>query len=267
VYPSLSRAGDNLEIHFIDVGQGDCTLINLPDGETMLVDTGSPAAGLTLIKYLRSIDINHIDHLIFTHPHDDHIGGIFNLLSEIKVTRFYDNGFSNFNSTIYGDYITLVRNDLSKYIILQNGESLELGDVTISILNPILPPTGNTNDDSIVLKLSYGDINVLLTGDMGRLRESRILKANMDLKSRIIKVSHHGDNDASTSDFLKGVNPETAIISVATYSKYARPGKAVLDRLRKKGAKIYRTDIHGSIKIVTNGKTYSVHTEKADQGR
>jgi beta-lactamase superfamily II metal-dependent hydrolase len=261
-HPAVTHAGSELEIHFIDVSQGDCTLIILPDGKIVLVDAGSPGAGPKVVTYLKSIGVDHVDHLIFTHAHDDHIGGIFSLLSEFRAHNIYDNGFSNFDSTLYGDYVALVRNDMLKYKILQAGKSLLSGSVKISILNPLLPPTGNLNEDSIVLKLSYENINVLLAGDMSHLGEKRLLQSKIDLNSQILKVGHHGDNDTGSSEYLQMVKPETAIISVAADNEYAQPGEAALKRLEQSGAKIYRTDISGTIIITTNGQTYAVKTEK-----
>ncbi len=251
-----------LAIHFIDVGQGDSTFITLPRGGNILIDVGSPAAGPKIVKYLKSLGVKEIGHLIFTHPHDDHIGGIFSVLSEFEVNNFYDNGFSNFNSTIYSDYIKSVRNDLSKYNILQSGESLSFYNVKIDVLNPLLPPTGNTNEDSIILRVHYGDIKILLSGDVGKLGERRLLNLNTDLNSHIIKVSHHGDNNAGSTDFLKNVKPEIAIISVNRINKYAQPHQGLLNRLKQANGKIYRTDQSGNITIKTNGKTYSIYTEK-----
>jgi competence protein ComEC len=227
-----------------------------------LIDTGSFWAGPRIVQYLKSIGIKHIDHLILTHPHDDHIGGIFSIFPEFEIKHIYDNGFSNFTSNIYRDYISLVRSDLSKYSILQAGESFNYNNLTIEVLNPLLPPTGDPNNDSIVLRALYGNLTVLLAGDIAQLGERRLLELNSTLKSSILKVGHHGHNDASSAGFLQRIMPETAIISVSKFDKYARPHQKVLDRLYKIGTKIYRTDLNGTIVLQTNGKTYSVHSER-----
>ena len=259
--PTASPVNNELAVHFLDVGQGDCTLILLPTGENILIDTGSPSAGPEIIRYLKSMDIKKIDHLIFTHSHDDHIGGIFSILSEFNVLNFYDNGFSNFKSTIYRDYITLIRRDLSKYNILQAGESLLFGKVRIDVLNPLLPPSGDMNNDSLVLKLVYGKIKIFLAGDLGLLGERRLVKGRDELASQILKVAHHGENDASSDDFLKRVKPEIAIITVSTMNQYAQPHQNVLNRLAQVGARIYRTDINGNIIFRTDGNTYTIKTK------
>lgn len=252
----------SVAIHFIDVGQGDSVFINLSSGENILIDAGSPSGGPEIVRYLKDIGVRKISHLIFTHPHDDHIGGVFSILSELEVDRFYDNGFNNFSSTIYGDYIRLVRDKLSRYNVLQAGETLLVEDLKIEVLNPLLPPTGNLNEDSIVLRIHFGDIAILLSGDIGQIGERRILNTDAGLSSQVLKISHHGENDVCSDEFLKRVDPETAIISVGVINKYARPHPELLDRLSEAGIVVYRTDRNGHIVLVTNGKTYSIKTEK-----
>jgi competence protein ComEC len=255
-----------ISIHFIDVGQGDSTLVELPDGGNMLIDAGSPAAGPGLVKYLRSAGIKHIDHLVFTHPHDDHIGGVFNILSEFEVGKFYDNGFSNFGSTIYGDYLKSVRGDLVKYKVLQAGEKLSFGELGIEVLNPLLPPTGDLNDDSIVLRLHYGDVRVLIPGDMGNIGERRLLSTGTELKSHVLKVGHHGADDACSEEFLAATAPKAAVITVSAVDKYARPENGALGRLEDAGIKVYRTDRNGHIVLKTDGVVFSMHTERSLNG-
>jgi competence protein ComEC len=259
---SSSNADGDLVIHFIDVGEGDASFIQLPDGDNVLIDTGSPAAGPELVDYLRSLKIRKINCLILTHPHDDHIGGTFSLLPAFEIEKFYDNGFSNFDSTMYFDYVTAIRGTLSKYGVLQAGESLVFHDTKINILNPLLPPAGDPNDDSIVLRLTYRDISILFAGDMSTRGESRLLKVAGDLKSQVLKAGHHGEADALSGEFLEAVGPEAAVLSAALINRYARPHQSVLDRLSRRNIKAYRTDIHGHIILKTDGRTFSITTEK-----
>ncbi|TNF55196.1 MBL fold metallo-hydrolase [bacterium] len=257
--PALTQG--EITLHFIDVGQGDSIFISLPEGENLLIDTGSPSGGPELSRYLTSLGIKKINHLILTHPDDDHIGGIFNVISTVEVDHFYDNGFSNFRSTIYPDYVRLIRQDLSKYRILQAGEALLFKNITIQVLSPLLPPTGNSNNDSIVLRIMYGDIKILLTGDLGHIGERRLIDTGTELGGQILKVGHHGERDACSQDFLEHVRPEVAIISVGSGNIYARPHPEIVSRLEKSGSKVYRTDQDGSIIIRTDGQKYSVKTE------
>ncbi len=258
--PTGRSVTGELTIHFIDVGQGDSTFIILPGGENILIDTGSPVGGPIIVSYLNSLGINRIDHLILTHPHDDHIGGIFSVLSEFEVDDIYDNGFNNFESAIYGDYIGLVRKDLSRYNILQAGEALRLDYLNIEVLNPLLPPTGNLNEDSIVLRLHFGDIKIFLCGDIGIEGEKRLLNLDTELSSHVIKIGHHGDKDAGSIEFLNKVNPEVAVISVGKINDYSQPHPELLNRLIKSGIEIYRTDAAGHVIFKTDGKTYSINT-------
>jgi len=261
-YPTKStvNADRTATIHFLDVGQGDSTLLSLPSGEIILVDAGEPSAGPKVSGYLKDLGISRIDHLIFTHPHDDHIGGIFPIMRDFEVINVYDNGFSNSDSDIYKKYISLIKKGPSIYHILRTGASLIFGDISIEVLNPQPPPTGNHNRDSIVMKIIYGNINLIMAGDMDSKGERELLKRFPDLSSRILKVSHHGDMDSTSDDFLKSLSPEIAIISVGIANKYARPHQEVLRRLNSAGSRVYRTDINGDIIMKTDGKGYTIIT-------
>jgi beta-lactamase superfamily II metal-dependent hydrolase len=260
--PAAQNINLELAVHFINVGEGDSTFIHAGNGENILIDAGSPAGGPEVVRYLKSLGVKKINDFIFTHSHDDHIGGIFSVLDEFEVDSFYDNGFSNFRSTIYSDYIKKVRGDLLKYNVLQAGETLHVGNVNIDVLNPLLPPAGNLNEDSIVLRLNAGDVKILLAGDMGQLGERRLLNAGTELSSRVMKIAHHGENDVCSDEFLQEVQPEKAIISVSRINKYARPHPELLKRLEDSGAEVFRTDRDGHIVFRTDGATYSVSTEK-----
>jgi competence protein ComEC len=266
--PVIFAEDDRLELHFIDLGDGESIFIKLPHegNKNILVDAGGPAAGPGLVEYLRSIGTRRIDHLIFTHPHDDHTGGGANVFSEFEVGNYYDNGSSNFDSTMYEDYLMSVRKDLSRYRVLQAGESLLFGGVKIDVINPILPLSGNLNEDSIVLRVRYGGIAILLAGDMGILGEKRLLNIGTELKSRVLKVGHHGDDDASSKEFLAAVGPQAAVIIVSAGNKYARPEQGTLNRLERAGIKVYRTDLNGHIVLKTDGKEFSLHIEKPLNG-
>jgi len=256
--PSTEKTYGLATIHFLDVGQGDSTLFSLPSGEIILVDAGGPSAGPRVSRYLKDLGISRINHLIFTHPHDDHIGGIFSIMRDFEVINVYDNGFSNSDSDIHKEYISLIKKDPSIYHILRTGKSLIFGDVSVEVLNPLPPSTGNHNRDSIVIKVTYGNINVFMSGDMESKGERDLLKRSSDLSSRILKVSHHGDRDSTSDDFLKSLSPEIAIISVGKANTYARPHQEVLERLKSAGIKVYRTDINGDIIIKTDGKGYTI---------
>ena len=249
-------------VHFIDVGQGDASFIELPGGENILIDTGSPAGGPAVVNFLKSLGVKKINHLMLTHPHDDHIGGIFSILSAFEADNYYDNGFSNFDSTMYGDYVKAVRDDLTRYHVLQAGESLAIGAAHIKVLNPLLPPTGNLNNDSLVFRFEYGETHILFAGDIGAAGEQRLLKIRADLKSNVLKAGHHGGSDATTDEFLKAVNPEAVIISVSMINRNAKPHRRVINLLMESHVPVYRTDVSGSIILTGDGHTYSISAGK-----
>ena len=260
--PIKSNNNNLLKIYFFDVGQGESTLLVLPGDINILVDTGSPAAGPILVENIRSLGIDRIDHLILTHPHDDHMGGIFNIYHSMKVLNFYDNSFDNHESNLFDDYVQLVRKDQSRYHVLHAGKVLNFDSLRIDVLNPIHPTTGIINEDSIVLRLSRGNINILLTGDVRNIGEKRILDSAGDIKSHILKVGHHGDSNASTEAFLEMIKPEIAVISAGKDNKYAKPHEEALHRINASGASVMRTDLHGHITVETDGTTYSIKAGK-----
>ena len=259
-YTSLA-ASNSLEIHFIDVGLGDCTLIKLPSGANILIDTGSPASAPAVVQYLRSLRIEKIDHLILTHPHDDHIGGISGIADSFPTGKFYDNGTNNMHAIDEG-YLAIVRSDTDRYEVLYAGESLVFDNIKFDILNPPSPPAGDPNNDSIVIRLRYNKFALLLAGDIGFKGEKRILSLDVPLKSQVLKIAHHGENDSTSAEFLQRVGPEAAIITVSRINEYSRPHRQVLKRLHDGGAKIYRSDVNGNIILRTDGNSFSVKTEK-----
>jgi competence protein ComEC len=167
---------------------------------------------------------------------------------------------------MYEDYLMSVRKDLSRYRVLQAGESLSFGGVKIDVINPILPLSGNLNEDSIVLRVRYGGIAILLTGDMGVLGERRLLNIGTKLKSQILKVGHHGADNSCSEEFLAAVGPQAAVITASAGNKYGRPRQVTLERLKAAGIKVYRTDLNGHIVLKTDGKVFSLHTEKPLNG-
>ena len=258
--PSPHKTDSEAAVHFINVGQGDSALIALPDGENILIDAGGPAAGSVIAGYLKSNGINRIHHLVLTHPHDDHIGGVFSILSELEVDNVYDNGLGHVRGPVYRRYITSVRGNFSGYNVLRAGESLVFDKAKLEVLTPMAPFFGIPNEDSIAMRLIYGKIKIFFGADLGARGEKRLVDADKDLRSHVLKVGHHGDRDSCSVDFLSKVLPETAVISVGRGNKYGRPHRELLKRLGDIGAGIFRTDMNGHVILKTDGDTYSVHT-------
>jgi len=242
-----------LKIHFLDVGEGDSILIETPNGKTVLVDTGNLITGLDVVRYLEKNNIYKLDHLIFTHPHLDHIGGAFSILQMLDVKNIYDNGEDLSKGhgleDVYSWYSDLVRNS-NKYSILEAEDSLSLDEVKLKILWPDKPfISSNFNVNSLVIMVKYRAFSCLLAGDLTSLAEAELLKKKNLLEAGILKVGHHGASDASSNDFLKEVSPKIAVISVDRDNFRGYPSLRVLTRLEEVGAKVYRTDKDGNIVI------------------
>lgn len=260
-----------LRIHFIDVGEGDSIFIQVPDGQTLLVDAGNLISGYRAVEYLKESGVQHLDFLIFTHPHLDHIGGAFFVLPMMDVEKVYDNGQDLANLAKYLDvyrwYEELVRSG-ENYNALNAGERLLLGDVTLDVLWPPQPPVfADFNANSLAIMLKYGDFRCLLTGDLTIPGEEKLLERGLDLKADVLKVGHHGNLDANCEEFLRNVSPGAAVISAddAEYLKHA--SEEVLGRLTKAGAAIFRTDRDGdvvlTVYLLEDGRLEKIKIEKS----
>ena len=241
----------DLRIHFIDVGEGDSILIETPSGEAVLVDAGNLISGYKVVEYLKKSDIQNLDYLIFTHPHPDHIGGAFFILPMIDVKRIYDNGQDLIDLAksidMFRWYVQLVRND-SNYKTLKAEDSLLLGEVILDVLWPSHPSSFlDFNVNSLVMMLRYGGFRCLLVGDLTTIGEESLLEQGISLRADVLKVGHHGANDATCQEFLRSVSPKIAVISINESNIRGYPSKSVIDRIEKAGVRLYRTDRDGDI--------------------
>ena len=250
----------SLKIHFLDVGEGDSILIEAPNGETALIDAGNFITGLKVVKYLKKNTIYNLDHLIFTHPHLDHIGGAFFILQMMEVKNVYDNGEDLFelakSSDIYRWYDDLARKS-NKYNVLRDGDSLLLGEVKLKVLWPSKPLIfSDSNANSLVIMVEYRSFRCFLTGDLTFPAEAELLKKKNCLKADVLKVGHHGFIDASSEEFLKAVLPKIAVISVNKDNIRGYPSQGVVMRLKEMDVEVYRTDKDGNIVVCIedNGK-------------
>mgnify|MGYP000855193826 CR=1 FL=1 len=246
----------DIKVHFIDVGQADSIYIQLPDNNDILIDGGNAADGSNVVNYLRSQDVDDIELLIATHPHEDHIGGLPAILDAFFVVQIIDSGKTASTKT-YSDYAAAVKAEGCPWEE-DKGQTCTWGNNTSQIL------TGqeswkDINDYSVVSRLDCGDIEFLFTGDAETPAE---LNLKGDIFAEILKVGHHGSNSSTSSGFLSRVNPEVAVISVGAGNAYGHPAAATLDKLQSAGVKVYRTDLNGNIIVTTDGKTYSVSTQK-----
>ncbi len=252
--------GEVLRITFLDVGEGDACLIQTPTGRNILIDGGSYQAGKdSLLPLLRQKGITNIHTLVATHPDSDHIGGLLVVLdSNIRIGEVLDCGIPHTTSAYRNFLNKIEQRRTTKYSQPRADQTLNWGDeIKVQVLNPahLFP---DSNNSSIVIKLTYGRISFLFTGDVEEEAEKEMVsRSGTRLKSTILKVAHHGSRNSSSYDFLQSVRPKIAIISVGK-NPHGHPTKEVLDRLTRLGVKVYRTDLKGNITITTNGEDYQV---------
>jgi len=247
-----------LKVHFIDVGQGDSIFIELPSGNNILIDGGSSSSGSKVVSYLKNLRINRLNIIVETHPHEDHIGGLIEVLNSFSVDNVIDSGVAHTSKT-YQEYLNTILSKGINYIVPEVGDEFDLKlDTKMKIVGPLSPSEGDLNNSSIVFKLIYKNVSFLFAGDAEAEIENQILQRNLDISSDILKVGHHGSSSASTIEFLGKVNPDIAIISCGAGNSYGHPHDITLNNLSSLGITIYRTDISGDIIIETDGLTYSV---------
>ena len=257
-------ANGTLEAHFIDVGQGDSILVKYGN-KSMLIDGGPIDAGPTVASYLKSHGVSAIDVLVSTHPHADHIGGLLTILEQFPVKVVYDNGIPHTTQT-YEEYLTLIDQKNIRYIVPQRGDTLDLGQgVAVLVLSP--PPGGidgeDLNENSLVLKITFGDTSFLLASDAGFPAEDAMLSSGAGLRSDVLKVGHHGSKYSSGKAFLQAVDSKYAVIDVGADNPYGHPAPATMARLEERGTKVYRTDRDGNIVMTSDGRGIMVSTQRA----
>ncbi len=261
IIATSATASDNLIVHFLNVGQGDSTLIQFA-GKNALIDGGDSYAGSKVSSYLKANGATKIDLIVATHSHPDHIGGLLTVLDNFEVKHALDSGKAHTSKT-YETYLNLINKKNIVHSIAQAGQTIDFDSaVKIEVLSPPKTPFGNIDDNSVILKVTYGNVSFLLMGDAGLIPENRLLNSSYNLKSDVLKVANHGSEKGTSSDFLSRVNPSIAIIEVGPYNIYGYPSPKSLGTLKAIGSKIYRTDSDGDIVVTTDGRAYSVATQK-----
>ncbi len=253
--PDGARALEPVAIHFIDVGEGDAILITAPGGKNILVDAGNLSAAYKLKQYLVENNVSTISALVITHMHSDHVSGLFSLYPGIAISKIYDNGVRLPDSNNWREYTLFIRETGMERGILESGDRLKFGDLVFHVVSPSEPLLKDDNANSIVMRMSYGAISVLLTGDLNEDGERRLDEKRINLKSRVLKVGHHGDCDGTSDRFLDMVAPDIAVISTGKNNRYGRPCGATLARIRARGITLLRTDRMGAIVMETDGET------------
>lgn len=250
---------DALKVYFFDVGQGDATLFQGPDF-TILIDAGRHDRR-DVVPHLRSVGVESIDLLIGTHPHSDHIGQFPQVIEAFSVREVWLPGTLHTTLTFERAIDAILASDAA-YHEPRAGERYQFGSARVQVVNPH-ELTQEMNEDSVGVRILFGDVAFLLTGDAEASTEAEILARGDLLVSHILQLGHHGSRTSSTPSFLEAVQPEVAIYSAADGNTYGHPHPEIVRRLSEMKVPVYGTDTHGTIRIETDGKTYKVYTEKS----
>jgi competence protein ComEC len=254
---SLSLASNNLKVYFVDVGQGDATLVLAPDGKIILMDGGETNTGI--VQFLQGMGVKAIDLIIATHPHSDHIGGLVQVLKAIPVAKVVTNGQSHTTPT-YEHFLDAIASAKAVYAEAKRGDTISEGDLKFQVLSPVKATGGDLNENSLVLRLEYGKTVFLFMGDTGKETEANILAAGLPVLANILKVGHHGSKFSSSPAFLAQVKPEVAVYMAGRGNSYGYPHKETIAALKAAGAQIYGTDVNGTIMITVDENGYKIDT-------
>ena len=248
-----------LNILYLDVGQADSILIH-NQGKTMLIDAGNNEDGEKLVSYIQSLGIQKIDYLIGTHAHEDHIGGLDDIIENFTIGALYMPYDTRTTTKTYKDVIQMANEKNLKILNPKVGDTMTLGEAQGTIMAVDNENPEEVNNTSIVLQLEYGTQKYLFMGDAESQVESSRQWEDID----VLKVGHHGSNTSSSVNFIKQVQPELAIVSVGEGNTYNLPKQNIMERLESIGAKIYRTDESGTIYLTSDGTTNTITKVQTD---
>ena len=259
--PAAAVTDGTLTVHFIDVGQADCALIEC-DGAFMLIDGGNRDDGQKVVSYLQSCGVEQLQAVICTHAHEDHVGGLPSVLAVYPTAQVFA-PTRTYSSNVFDDFLYYTDQQRLEVTIPVPGDTLTLGQAEATILGPV-KTYAETNDTSIVVKLEYGTTSFLFTGDMEVEAENDMLdywEGRMDWNVDMLKVGHHGSTTSSGYRFVYETDPEYAIISVGTDNSYGHPHDEIVDRYRDAGVPMFRTDELGTILAVSDGSEITITWE------
>lgn len=264
---NLNEVDGELVIHMIDVGQADSFLLVQGD-QIALIDCGTKSGGETVVEYLQNLGVTKINYLFGTHPHDDHMGGMYDVITQFEVEKIIlPEVDEEITTSWYMKLMNEILNNKSdeehegKYEVeyAKVGNVYNLGEAFMKVIGPISQPTNNKNNYSTVLKVSFGEMDVIMTGDAEKKVEREIIESGENLDAEILKVGHHGSDTSSSEEFLDAVNPDYALISAGVGNKFDHPIESVMETLKIRKIKVYRTDECGTVvlNITTDDVSFS----------
>ncbi len=256
-----SRKKEPLEVHYIDIGEGDATLIKCGK-QAMLIDAGDTTKGTTVRLYLKKQGVSELRYLLLTHPDADHIGGAASVVSNVPIDEVFMCGYEKTNK-VYKNLINELDYKSQGYTIPKVGDEYKLGDAVIRIIAPGRV-YDNPNDSSIGVIIKHGENRFLFTGDAEQNAESDMVRNNDSLGCDVYQVGHHGSHNASSSRLLSAAKPKYAVISCAAGNEYGHPHEEALNRLKESNVSLFRTDVQGTIVATSDGKTIKFNQEPTD---
>ena len=246
-------------VYFIDVGQADSTLI-VCDDKAMLIDGGNAADSNLIYAFLKEHEVDHLDYIVATHPHEDHVGGLAGALNYATVDIAFS-PVAEYNGVDFNNFVKYLDAQDVSVTVPKPGDRYYLGIATIDFFGP-LRLSSDPNNISLVLKVTYGENAFLFTGDAGRTVEQDVLNAGYDISATVLHIGHHGSDTSTSYPFLREVMPEYAVISCGKGNTYKHPHEETLTRLRDANVEIFRTDLQGTITCVSDGMNVSFSVEK-----
>lgn len=248
----------NLVIYFFDVGQGDGIFLELPNRRQVVIDGGPGSSMLSKLGSAMWFWDRTIDLVVLTHPHADHVDGLIDVLKRYDIGMVIESGVM-YPTPDYDEWNALVSKKKIPVVYARRGQYIALSDTaTLRILSPEKEVAGkrftNIHDSMVVSKLSYGSTTVLFTGDAERPIEYALMASSISFAADILKIGHHGSKTSTTQGFLDAVGPRFAVISAGRKNRYGHPHADVVDRIKAAGIDLFRTDIHGDVEFMSDGK-------------
>ncbi len=261
-YSATQEKDGLLKIYFFDIGQGDAIFIEGPNGNQVLIDGGPDSKILEELGQTMPFYDKDIDLVVVSHPHADHLAGLMNVLDRYEVKNIIE-AKEEYRSPEFKLWKDKVQDENANNVEAIRGTLIDLGNgAYLKILHPFQSLAGTSttkpHDDVVVMMLEYDSMKVLLTGDMEKKVEDKLILSGADLDADILKVGHHGSKTSSSDNFIKKVTPQLAVIQVGAKNKYGLPSPEVLKRFEDSGIKYYRNDLDGAIKLISDGQNYQL---------
>ncbi len=261
----LASTDGNLTVQFLDVGQGNSVLAEC-DGHYMLIDGGAGSASSYVVSFLKKQGVESLDYIVVSHYDDDHLNGVVGALHAFDCDTVIAPDYET-DTKIYDSFISVLEEDDLTPIYPEVGETYELGDAMFTIVCPDNYDYSDENDNSVGIRLSYGQTNFLICGDASEDSEKNMVESGIELQSDVYLASHHGSSGASTTEFLEKIQPKAVVISAGYGNSYGHPSNAALERIQKTGADLYRTDLQGELKAVSDGAAITWNVEPSNDFR